>query len=205
MKHDVEFIPDEHIYLVDGIIIPSITQLMKVKFGNMYGGVSKAVLNRAAERGTAIHKAIEDYCKQGSDDKSQELHNFKFLCNQYNVEVIDNELTVVIEDDNGEPIGAGTLDLLCKIDGELCVGDIKTTSKLNKEYLFYQLNLYAKAYEQTFGAKITMLFGLHLRGNTRKFVKIPLNWNLAKEILWTETDTTIQCSPQDTDGVISAD
>lgn len=182
-KYEVEFLEDSHLYLVDGVKLPSITQLMKSKFGNMYDSVPKAVLKNAAQRGNAIHKAIEMYCKHGTDNESQEVRNFKFLCKKYGLKVKDNELMVILEDDDGNPIGAGTLDLLCKTRGGVLIGDIKTTSQLNKEYLFYQLNLYARAYEQTYDGKVKGLFGLHLRESKRKYVEIDLNWDMAKEIL----------------------
>ena len=56
--HDLEFIEDGHIYLVDGVITPSVTEIMKLKFGNMYAGVDRQTLEEAAEKGTAVHEAI---------------------------------------------------------------------------------------------------------------------------------------------------
>ena len=79
----LEYDDTTHTYLVNGVIVPRVTQVMQVKFGNKYEGIRSEVLNRAAERGTAIHKAIENYCK-GMDDGSKEVHNFNFLMN-YNL------------------------------------------------------------------------------------------------------------------------
>ena len=31
--HTLEYIDDSHTYLVDGVIVPSITQILKLKFG----------------------------------------------------------------------------------------------------------------------------------------------------------------------------
>ena len=45
MKHDIEFIEDGHLYLVDGVITPSITQLLKHKFGGMYDFVNPNTLD----------------------------------------------------------------------------------------------------------------------------------------------------------------
>ena len=56
--HVLEYFDDTHTYLVDGIIVPSITQILKIKFKNKYSVVNQKVLNRASERGTEIHEAI---------------------------------------------------------------------------------------------------------------------------------------------------
>ena len=34
--HTLEYIEDGHIYLVDGVIVPSITEMLKSKFGHKY-------------------------------------------------------------------------------------------------------------------------------------------------------------------------
>ena len=64
----LEYIDETHTYLYDGVILPSITQILKIKFGNKYNGVSKEVLQKASERGTMVHQAIEDYEKRNIDN-----------------------------------------------------------------------------------------------------------------------------------------
>lgn len=60
----LEYDEDTHTYIADGIIVPSVTQIIKDKLGNKYSTVAPEVLKRASIRGTAIHKSIEDYCTQ---------------------------------------------------------------------------------------------------------------------------------------------
>ena len=60
----LEYIDESHTYVYNGVILPSITQILKIKFGNKYDGVSENVLQRASNKGTAVHKAIEDYEKR---------------------------------------------------------------------------------------------------------------------------------------------
>lgn len=193
MKHTIEFIENGHIYVIDGIPVKSITQVLKGMFGGMYSGVSPTTLKVAADRGTAIHKAIEDYCNGNVNhppktDTSKEVYNFDFLCKKHNLKPMENEVVVVLDDDNGEPIAAGRLDLVMERDGMLGVVDIKSTYKLNKDYLFYQLNLYRMAYMQTYDKDIEWLGAMHLREDKRKFVEIPIAWEKAKEILTYDTD-----------------
>ncbi len=182
-EHVVEYIDETHTYLVDGIILPSITQILKIKFGNKYNNVSQDVLQRASELGTATHKVIEDYCKLGIEADCKELRNFKFLQKQFNFEVIDNEVPIILFYEN-KPVACGRLDLVLG-DEEigLMLGDIKRTSVLDKEYLAYQLNLYKIGYEQCYQNEIKALKGLHLREDVRKYVDIPINEEMALDLL----------------------
>lgn len=177
----LEYDDTTHTYLVNGVIVPSVTQVMQVKFGNKYEGIRSEVLNRAAERGTAIHKAIENYCK-GMDDGSKEVHNFNFLMNYYKIKPVKNEVPIILMVDN-QPVIAGRLDLVLQENDTLCLADIKTTSQLDKEYLAYQLNLYRLGYMQSYGERIDKLYGLHLRGDKRKLVELPINEDIALELL----------------------
>lgn len=180
--HTIEYIDECHLYLVDGVILPSITQILKIKFGHKYDDVPKEVLSRAADKGTAVHKAIEDYCKLGLDSDLLELRNFKFLQKQYKFEVLDNEVPVVLFKDD-IPVACGRLDLVLKIGNDVGLGDIKRTSVLDKEYLAYQLNLYRIAYQQCYEVDIKFLKGVHLRKDIRKFVDIPINEKLARKLV----------------------
>ena len=56
--YTLEYDDESHTYIVDGVIVPSVTQILGVKFGNKYAGVNRSTLERAANRGTAIHEAI---------------------------------------------------------------------------------------------------------------------------------------------------
>ena len=180
--HTLEYIDDSHTYLVDGVIVPSITQILKLKFGGKYDNISRQTLQRAAEKGTEVHAAIENYCKTGEDNGLKEVHNFKFLQRAYNFKVVGNEIPVILFMD-GTPVSAGRLDLVLEIDGKIGLADIKRTATLDKEYLAYQLNLYRIAYQQCYETPIEFLKGVHLREDTRKFVDIPINEEMALELV----------------------
>ena len=173
----LEYFDDTHTYLVDGILVPSITTMLGIKFGNKYRGVSDEVLNRAAEKGTAVHEAIEKLCKTGEVENLKEVRNFIFLQKHYKFDVLENEVPVILFK-NDKPIAAGRLDLVLKMDGKVGGGDIKRTAALDKEYLAYQLNLYRIAYRQCYGIEWEFLKGFHLRENVRKFVDLPINENM---------------------------
>lgn len=180
--YTLEYDDESHTYIVDGVIVPSVTQILGVKFGNKYAGVNRSTLERAANRGTAIHEAIENFCKYGKYSELKELHNFRFLATYYEFRVFENETPIIIAKD-GTPIAAGRLDLILDIKGDTAIADIKTTATLDKEYLAYQLNLYRIGYMQSYGIEITQLYGVHLREDKRKLVNIPVNEGIAWDII----------------------
>lgn len=188
--YTLEFFEDEHLYLVDGVIVPSITQILAYKFGRKYAHVRKDVLERAAKAGTAVHEAIERWCTTGEESDLPELRNFKFLQRQYGFEVIKNEVPVILFDicrPDNPPIAAGRLDLILGMRGLIGLADIKRTSALDKSYLGYQLNIYRIAYQQSYDLPIQFLRGIHLREDVRKFVELPINeklpWYLINEYM----------------------
>ena len=179
----LEYFDEPHVYLVDGILVPSITSVLKKHFGGRYDGIPAAVLERAAEAGTAVHEAIEQYVKTGRETPLPELRGFRYLQKKHGFEVLDSELPVILFGEDGNPIAAGRLDLVLKKDGQIGGADIKRTSRLDKEYLTAQLNLYRLAYEQSYGEPWTFLAGLHLREDTRKWVDIPIEPGTPLEII----------------------
>jgi len=182
--HEVEFIEDGHIYLVDGIIVPSVTEILAKKFNKKYDGVSGDVLRARAEEGTRVHEAIENLCKTGEMADLPEVRNFLFLKKAFGFDVVDNEVPVILIH-HGDPIACGRLDLVIRSKDGLGLADIKRTSVLDRDYLFYQLNIYRIAYEDCYDTKIDFLAGLHLKDNKRRYAPIPVNpplvWEMLKE------------------------
>lgn len=178
----LEYFDDTHTYLYDGLMLPSVTQILGVKFRNDYASVPPAVLDNASKRGTAVHKAIENFNVSGYDDGSEAVRNFKFLQKQYGFEVLDSELPIVIFKDD-MPIACGRLDMTMLIDGQTGIADIKTVSALNKEKIAYQLNLYRIGLMQSYGVDAKFLKIIHLRDGIRKVIDCPVNEGMAWELI----------------------
>lgn len=182
----LEYFDETHTYLYDGLVLPSVTQILGVKYKNDYASVPPAVLDNAAQRGTAVHKAIENFNVSDYDDGSEAVRNFKFLQKQYGFEVLDSELPIVIFKDDF-PIACGRLDMTILMDGETGIADIKTVSVLNKEKIAYQLNLYRIGLMQSYGVDAKFLKIIHLRDGIRKVIDSPINegmtWELIEEFL----------------------
>jgi len=183
----LEYIDETHTYLYNGVILPSITQILKVKFGNKYSGVSKEVLKKASENGVRVHEAIENYEKRSIESPGCiELRNYKLLKNRFGFNCLDNEVPIVLFLYN-KPVSAGRVDLILEDGEKVGIADIKRTSVFDKEYVTYQTNLYRIGYQQCYGTKIEFLKGLHLRENIRKYIDLPINeevsLNLVKDYL----------------------
>ena len=180
-NYTLEFDYETHRYIVNGIITPSVSKLLSLKFDD-YPNVPKAVLQAAADRGTEMHKAIEVYEKTGKESDLQEFRNYLFLKKHFKIENVENELPVAYFED-GLPVFAGTIDQVCRIDGVPAINDFKRVSAPNKEKIAYQVNLYRLAYNQTFGVEVKALSFMQLRESVRKFTQLPINEEVIKAFL----------------------
>ena len=178
----LEYFDETHTYLYDGLMLPSVSQILGTKYKNEYSSVPPAVLDHAAKRGTAVHKAIENYNNSGYDDGSEAVRNFRFLQKQYGFEVLDSELPLVLFKDD-MPIACGRLDMTMLMDGETGIADIKTVSALNKEKIAYQLNLYRIGLMQSYGVDAQFLKIIHLRDGIRKVIDSPINEGMTWELI----------------------
>lgn len=178
----LEFDDATHTYFVDGAKCISVTQLLKFKFPSKYDGVSKEVLNKAADKGTELHEAIEVYEEYGLERNDlQEFRNYLFLKNKFNFKVKQVEIPIIIQ--HGDLTVCGRLDQVQELDEKTGLADIKRTSVLDKEYLAYQLNLYRIGYTQCYGEVISFLKGIHLHNDKRKYIDLPVNTDIAIELL----------------------
>ena len=147
----VEFIEDGHIYLVDGIITPSVSEILNKIFPNKYANVPQHILNAKAEYGSQVHEAIE--CLEQEKDlpmldfmQESSVESYKDLKEEHRFQVVKQEEIIHYKD-----LFCGRYDMI--IDTKefyRCLADIKTTSKLDKDSLSWQLSLYELAYEYTF-------------------------------------------------------
>lgn len=140
-KQNIEFLKDEHIYLVSGVETPSVTELLKIKFPDKYANIPTKILKEAAEHGTNVHKAIENFEEGIEQDLSimQEiaLDEYKKIKQKHKFIVSKTEQIV-----NYGKTYAGTYDILARLNNNKILIDVKTTAELDKEYLSWQLSLY---------------------------------------------------------------
>ena len=147
----LEYIEEEHLYLWDGIIIPSVSQILhKTIFKDKYKDVPSNILESKAIYGSDVHKAIEDlennkkYCLTNIYQELS-IDQYKKLKEKYNIKVLKQEQIVCYKG-----IYAGRFDMIAEVKNKNCLIDIKTTAELDKDYLSWQLSLYELAYGKKF-------------------------------------------------------
>ena len=132
----IDYIDETHQYMIDGILVPSVSPLVAYATGDIYSNVPLEILDKARKHGTAVHDAIENFERTGAIDEehSAEVKSYKELKEKYLLNVKEMEQIVAYKKHF-----CGRYDIL-DIDGTLW--DIKTTSKYHEENLAWQLGLY---------------------------------------------------------------
>lgn len=140
----IEYIESIHQYLIDGVAVPSVTQIVNWYFGDTYGNVDPEVLKRSAEHGTMVHKLIENYETVGIGEDFPEIELWRKAKERYGLHVYRTEMMVEYRG-----LYCGRFDILCDAyQGDInrpCLIDIKTTSKVMRDHLALQLGLYRMA------------------------------------------------------------
>jgi hypothetical protein len=152
-----------HIYKLNGIRLPSVTQIMRPLSQAYYGEIDESILNTAAKRGTDVHQAIENWLKFGFDDAPEEHRGyfdaFRLWMDEQKPDIIATEGRVY----HRVLRYAGTADLVCITENDVltCV-DIKTSSQIIEMLVRVQLTAYAKAFE-SHGLKFDVKQAVHLK------------------------------------------
>lgn len=136
----IEFDEDKHLYFLNGEIASiSVTQLLrKHDLAPDYGEVSQEVLNRAAKRGTDIHKELENIClDKAYTPSTQEGVAFKEIADKFDKALPEQMIGIEWK---GISV-CGTADLLDYVGDTLELRDHKCTSSFHREYVTWQVNL----------------------------------------------------------------
>jgi len=170
---------DERYYLVKDKYYPSVTFILDSypkgqgfnEFLKMAGQQAKYIADKAAEAGTKVHKAIE-YLSIGMeiiwDDKLYDESEWSAVCkfkefyDTHKVKVIATE--VIIYSDKYKY--AGTIDLICEINGKTWLIDHKFAKGIYKSH-YLQLSAYKSAWQEMGGKKIDRMGILWLKALTR--------------------------------------
>ena len=131
-----EFLFDEdtHTYTLDGVIIPSVTEICAPITCGKYPPVG--VVQQAAARGTRVHELCALYDMDALPDEIEAglvgyVKAWAAFCRDYKPVWTHIEFPLYGEIDPGQPF-AGTIDRIGEIDGRTRVVDIKTTASLDR-------------------------------------------------------------------------
>ena len=152
----------------DTVIYPSVTSVIsfisRKKFADWRARVGEAAANKktkhATTRGTKLHKVLEVYIDNGDYQSLDEYQSpliqlmFKAAKSQ-----LDNRLDTIYQQETNMSSDrlclAGTVDLICEVDGELSIVDFKTSEKEKpEEWLedyFVQLSAYWAMFSEKTG------------------------------------------------------
>lgn len=124
----------------DGAQLSGVTSILSRQlFAEKYKNIPTFVLNRAAERGSAVHSAIELYNSFGDMGDLEEVQSYIRLCDKHCLNPIEGEYLI---SDNKHV--ASSIDVVFE---DYSLADIKTTSHLDLDYISWQLSVYAWLFE----------------------------------------------------------
>ena len=170
IKSGVEFNSEDHTYTLKGKKLSGITEMIgKQLFPDKYNNVPDFILNKAANRGSMIHDKIELVDSIDIPCEDIEILNYKKIKEENEIRTIANEYIVTDKENFASPI-----DLVFQEkDKSISLCDIKTTYKLDLEYISWQLSIYAYLFEmQNPKLKVNKLYALWLRGENKEFKEV---------------------------------
>lgn len=165
----LKFDEKKHEYTLDGRIIPSVTTITSVLSNFVYKDIDPFVLEKAALKGTLVHKAIEDYELWGYYELPAGLEPYmqQYLKAKEEIgfEVLHNEMKL------HNTKYAGTIDCIAKYKNEIVVIDFKTTTIIHDNLVKPQLSAYQELCEYN-GMLIDNRYVLQLTMDDYNFKKI---------------------------------
>lgn len=171
IKSSVLFDKDTHTYTTpEGVRLQGITGIIERQlFPDKYSGVPEFVMKRAAERGSFVHEVCELVDDLDIDHESEEARNYQKIKESYGLQYEASEYLV----SDNEHFASCIDKVYRESDSEFSLGDIKTTYKLDKEYVRWQLSIYAYLFErQNPGCKVVRLFAIWLRGSISELLEM---------------------------------
>lgn len=169
-KSRVIFDPEAHIYTLDGVQLRGITGMIESQlFPDKYSGIPDYVMKKAADRGHFVHEVCELVDDLGVSHESEEAKNYQNLKEIYG---LNYEVSEYLVSDN-EHFASCIDKVYRENETDFSLADIKTTYRLDKEYVRWQLSIYAYLFEmQNPGCRVVRLFAIWLRGNISELVEV---------------------------------
>ena len=167
----------------EGVYYPSVTTILQYMPKNKFfetwmkdvGHNADLIMRKAGKEGTQVHEAAEKLVEgeeiSWMDDFGRAKYSqivwemilkFSDFWKTHKPELISSEQFVWSD----EHKFAGTADIVCKMNGEVWLIDIKTSNSVHKSYDL-QLASYAKGLEESRGIKIDRTAILWLKSHTR--------------------------------------
>ena len=180
----------DHTYNYLGSYLSGVTSLLhRTLFADKYNGISTEVLAKAAAYGHNIHEQIELVDTLGVTSETPAVQAYLQMKQELNLTTLANEYLV-----SDEQYIASSIDV---IFDDLTLADVKTTSRLDMEYLSWQLSMYAYLFEmQNPRLKVPRLLAIWLpkpQYGKPNIVEVPRKSNDALKVLlaWDKSITSL--------------
>lgn len=176
------FFDQGHKYTLDGVELPSVSELCRFLSREVYGTVAQYTLDQAAERGTKVHKACEALDVYGKVEVSEDFLPYVNAYLQFRREHDAQWNMVERSIAHQSERYAGTVDRYGTLDGVKALVDLKTTYTVHKRLAIAQLNLYRWMIEAE-GHPVEKQYILHLKKDGYKLVEIEKNDDVPRALL----------------------
>lgn len=164
-----------HTYYVDGRERPSVTEICSPISSKRLNALDFNILQRARERGSRCHELFEEYALTGDLDIDEieteyipYVQQFILWFKTERPKVLFTEKQMFSQD------FCGTCDLICKIDGKVCLVDYKCIASADKKSLSVQLEGYYRLCKLC-GINIEECYYLHIKKDSYVFKAIKRN------------------------------
>ena len=144
-----------------------VTEILKdVIFYDKYTGIDEEVLRNAARRGTAIHEIVQAELMQTEYIAGEYADEAEIALKSWKAFAEGTGLFDLYKPDCVEYLVSDEKEIASKVDvvfqdgKEFALADIKTTVKLDEEYLSWQLSIYKYLFERQTGQKVSRLIAL---------------------------------------------
>lgn len=152
----VVFIEQEHEYFCGMNKLTGVTTILKdVIYRDKYTGINEAVLRNAADRGTAIHEAVQAYMMGVDYELDPYLQPYELDARVAWDAWTNNPACAGLGAEAVEYLVSDCKEIASKIDvvrkvgeGKYAIADIKTTYQVDIEYVSWQLSVYKYLFER---------------------------------------------------------
>lgn len=176
------FFDQGHRYTLDGEEVPSVSELCRFISREVYGTVAQYTLDRAADRGTRVHKAAEALDVYGkvevTDDIAPYVQSYLKFRQEHDIKWSMVERSMAHQKEHY----AGTIDRYGELDGVKALVDLKTSYTVHKRLAVAQLNLYRWMIEAE-GHSVNKQYILHLTKDGYKLVEIEKRDDIPQALL----------------------
>lgn len=164
---------------MDGEEVPSVSEITRFISREVYGDVSQFRLDNAAERGRAVHKALEVLDKYGEVEASEDIVPYIRAYLQFRKDHPSEWSLIEKPICHPDKLYAGTIDRYGTVDGLPTLVDYKTTGTIDPQHR----TMYAAAqnlYRKALGLPVEKILILQLKADgSYKLYDLPIEDDLA--------------------------